>query len=215
MRTYDFCPSLQLLDFVTRQSFPGLISLFQGLHELSMFLNLVTDHWVLWNSLYADRVYALEHRISTLLGSSFFNQDSCSAEVEVVNIFLTAGLLFIYTNLRQTPIAHGLRKRLVSRVKHKVAMLPTNGWYLTSLCAFETLWVLGMTATADAGLSLERTDDAVWLQECIHYIVASLSIDSWDGISKVLCYSPVFEQSFGDRFHEWWNENILLRNKVA
>ena len=132
--------------------------MFQRLHELSTFLKAVPRDELIWGAAYVDRLYVIEHSILTLLAARNATRVQYSNEpssTQIIRLLLTAGQLFIYTNLRQTPVGHGIRRRLVSRVEQAVEQClqsQARNIILTQLSA-ELLWLLNISAAAEGRLS--------------------------------------------------------------
>jgi hypothetical protein len=86
-----------------------------SLHELSTFLNSTPADELPGDANYPDRVYAVEHSIATAVAEAASNKDCDRSEISF--ILLHSALLFIYTNLRQTPVGGSIRITLVARLR--------------------------------------------------------------------------------------------------
>jgi hypothetical protein len=86
-----------------------------SLHELSTFINSIGSNEIPWGVAYPDRVYHVEYQIvASLFDDSIIARTDVKAKLGV--LFLHAGLLFIYTNLRETPVGGSIRGRLIARL---------------------------------------------------------------------------------------------------
>lgn len=104
-----------LLATVISHNQANCIRILQDLHELSTFLNPMgkcRDDLPPGAS-YPDRVYIVERNILTSIAKA--NNDK--SQNSIFTILLHTGLLFIYTNLRQTPVGGQIRKSLSNRLR--------------------------------------------------------------------------------------------------
>ncbi|RDW92605.1 hypothetical protein BP5796_01999 [Coleophoma crateriformis] len=144
-KCYELAPGKSLTAAAIAQGHSGALQILQSLHELSVFLNIMgPDQQALpANAAYPDRVYGVEHRILTQLAHQAPDSNA------VFGPLLHAGLLYIYTNLRQTPVGGEIRQALVARLKTSLmvpdALLPAE------LYPAELLWasMLGGFAALD------------------------------------------------------------------
>ncbi len=100
---YLLNPSEDLVSISTVRYRITIWQLLQSLHELSTFLNLLPSRTLPWDAAYPDRVYEVEYRILVSLFGDEVLADS-DDKIRIANILLSSGLLFIYSNLRETPV---------------------------------------------------------------------------------------------------------------
>jgi hypothetical protein len=84
----------------------------QKLHELSIFLNLrpAGENELPPEAAYPDRVYSVEHTLLTVLA------DTAERNNAIFDALQNSALLFIYSNLRQTPGGGNIRKSILGRL---------------------------------------------------------------------------------------------------
>lgn len=180
----------------------GVLDNLQHLHELSTFLNLVgkeSDDLPV-EACYPDRVYTVEHNILTSL---YVSQSSPQGQrSNIWDILRHASLLFIYTNLRQTPVGGQIRKSLSNRLQ--LCMQDADlRVYKVDLPA-EMLWVLciGLVGTQD-------TSDYHWFLGCVERISVEHLIGSWEEVLSFCGAMPALERNCARKCESLWAKNIF------
>ena len=157
----------------------------RSLHELSMFLNLLENEndELPVEACYPDRVYSMEHSILTTL----YEGADHKRNNDIWDVLRHASLLFIYTNLRQTPVGGEIRKSLSGRLR-----LALQSAELQSLRDFppEMLWVtcLGLVGA-------QNTNDHRYFLRCVESICIKNLIGSWIEVTDFCRSMPTFERS--------------------
>lgn len=134
----------------TRKHQVNIYELLLSLHELSTFLNLIGNRPLPWDAYYPDRVYEVEYCI---LLSQF--DDSLVTQLDATagigQLILHAALLFIYTNLRETPVGERIRRKLLFRLTCALDCIDLS-FHSQTFCP-EILWALliGTLAATDQG----------------------------------------------------------------
>ncbi|KAH6713438.1 hypothetical protein BKA61DRAFT_74860 [Leptodontidium sp. MPI-SDFR-AT-0119] len=180
----------------------GVLDNLQHLHELSTFLNLVgkeSDDLPV-EACYPDRVYTVEHNILTSL---YVSQSSPQGQrSNIWDILRHASLLFIYTNLRQTPVGGQIRKSLSNRLQ--LCMQDADlRVYKVDLPA-EMLWVscIGLVGTQD-------TSDYHWFLGCVERISVEHLIGSWEEVLSFCGAMPALERNCARKCESLWAKNIF------
>ena len=162
----------------------GISSLLLSLHQLSIFLNLANLQSLPWEAAYPDRVYAVEYQFLRALFDDHIIAIT-KEQLEIGRILFHGGLLFIYTNLRETPVGGAIRLRLLARLQ--AALEGADLFRLSPFFLAELVWVLLLGATASTG------PGRVLFLDKLKSICVGYSIHDWSGISKLLDTVPALE----------------------
>lgn len=176
--------------------------MFRRLHELGTFLNVAKSDALLCHAAYPDRVYTIEHSILTLLVKAP-NRICTPSSISVIRILLTAGLLFIYTNLRQTPVGHGIRRRLATRIKKGLEQHCQSQSLIAAQLPAEILWTMIIAGTVASQQPLLRSDDE-WYSSLIRKVCLANGLWTWAEVENFCECMPVLEASFGLNCNEYW-----------
>lgn len=169
-----------------------------SLHELSTFLNMTNVHELPWDAAYPDRVYEVEYYILVSLFDDRVVAD-LDDEVKIGSILLHSGLLYIYTNLRQTPVGGVIRRRLLSRLK--IALDNVEVSSLTKLFPAEMLWVLFLGAFTATG-----ADHIVYFTEKIRSVCFVNEIRTWLEIGELFDSVPALESRCLAKCMDLWRD---------
>ncbi|CAG9939634.1 unnamed protein product [Clonostachys rosea f. rosea IK726] len=170
----------------TRKHQVNIYELLLSLHELSTFLNLIGNRPLPWDAYYPDRVYEVEYCI---LLSQF--DDSLVTELDATagigQLLLHAALLFIYTNLRETPVGGRIRRKLLFRLTCALDCIDLS-FHSQTFCP-EILWALliGALAATDQG----QTD----LLNAAKGICIENGIHTWTEVMEQLKAMPSLVES--------------------
>ncbi|KAF8866894.1 hypothetical protein BDZ45DRAFT_177597 [Acephala macrosclerotiorum] len=162
-----------------------VLEILEDLHGLSTFLNEVgpASDELPPEAAYSDRVYTVEHRLLTLLADR--KSSLCHASEEpIITLLLQAALLYIYTNLRETPVGGAIRRTLATRVQYSLEMMDVSA--LMVHFPAELLWALSLVVLASKSL-----DDSCWLH--IEIFCAIHDIHTWDEVKATCECLPVSE----------------------
>ncbi|KAN0095202.1 Fungal specific transcription factor domain containing protein [Hyaloscypha variabilis] len=179
----------------------SLLSILTQLHQLSTFLNLTPrpEQDLPQEAAYPDRVYLVEHQILTLLANYAIPSFSLNPDNEalvsesVIEILLRASLLYIYTNLRQTPVGGRLRQALVFELwscLERVGM-----WRLGDVFAREMLWVVCVGVVGSVS-----TDEHASFLEHLRGFCTDLGLVGWEDVVDFCGCMPVLERACLERF---------------
>jgi len=199
-RLYSLPFGENLLSVAVSQEHAEILRTLRSLHELSTFLNLSeseTDELPV-EACYPDRVYTVEHSILTPL----YDSVDPNRSNDIWNILRHASLLFIYTNLRQTPVGGEIRKSLSGRLR-----LALQSAELRSLRDFpaEMLWIscLGLVGAQD-------TINHRYFLSCVKSICTESSIGSWTEVIGFCRSMPTFERSCATKCKTLCINNIFF-----
>lgn len=147
---YHLTTDPELATIITQKHRIIVSHLLITLHQLTTFLNSVDDGLLPWNASYPDRVYEIEYSIALSLYDDHVVAED-DDKVEIGQLLLQAALLYIYTNLRQTPVGGTIRDTLLSRLRALLDSMDLA--YHSRRFAAELLWVLIIGISAAAGAS--------------------------------------------------------------
>jgi hypothetical protein len=181
--------------------------MFKRLHELGTFLNIAKSDAMLCNAAYPDRVYTIEHSILTLLVKAP-NRSCTPSSIGVIRILLMAGLLFIYTSLRQTPVGHGIRRRLTTQIKKGLEEHSESQSLVAAQLPAEILWTMIIAGTVASQQPLLRSDNE-WYSSLIKKICLANGLWTWGEVESFCECMPVLEASFGLSCKEYWKIFIV------
>jgi hypothetical protein len=167
-----------------------------ALHELSTFLNCASTHILPWDAAYPDRVYEVEYQILLALF------DDCvvaefDEKIMIGIVLLHSGLLFIYTNLRETPVGGVIRDRLLLRLRAALASIDLPSCSKSFLA--EILWVLFLGACASTG-----SMQAHFLDE-IRKTCLNGQIQSWLEIRQLFLRAPALVNGCLTKCMDLWS----------
>ncbi|KAH8169137.1 hypothetical protein LIA77_11263 [Sarocladium implicatum] len=158
-----------------------LSDLLRALHELTTFLNSTNKRLLPEDASYPDRVYEVEHAIAVSLYDDFIIADN-DEHVEIGMLLLQAAYLFIYSNLRETPVGGRIRETLLCRLR--VLLSASDLERLSKNFTEEVLWVLMVGIAAAAA-----TDRAEFLGDAKHVCLLN-KIDTWAEVLQLLESMP-------------------------
>ncbi|KAF2160338.1 hypothetical protein M409DRAFT_29188 [Zasmidium cellare ATCC 36951] len=192
--------AMRLVD--TNEKAVELETLLSRLNELSIYLNHSgRDRMLPFEVAYPDRVYVLERAVVEMLlrySAPAVDLDGRSADTNrILLMLLHACLLFIYTNLRQTPIGSGIRQDLVDRLSSAIddaddsllqrEFVPLHCWALL-LC-------LGAVGRTQQGHGTARQlRDVCWQQ----------SLSSFNAVKDFCRGLPTLEEGAAIKCEEVW-----------
>ena len=206
--SYSLNISVHLKSFAAKQDAADIPNMLGRLHELSTFLNLARHDAILCYAGYPDRVYVIEHSILTLLAR--ISSRSCSlSSIGIIRTLLIAGLMFIYTNLRQTPVGHGIRRRLTERVKSSLMTHTENQSLLVSQLPAEMLWMAIIAGTSTSQQTKTDGHDHEWYTALIKGICLANGLWTWNEVERFCACMPMLETSFSLSCREYWKVFVL------
>lgn len=171
-----------LIGHIIRSSHTKLLWLLQDMHQLAFFLDKTTKKFITDAPImYPERIYSIEY---DLLFLELKNRLGCSKPPTLTLLasqcFITSlihGLfLYIYTNLRYTPVGGRIRHTLAIRLMNHLQQTDISA--LNGPFAVELLWLLFLGGTA-MGAGEEGRD---WYSEQLWW---SLRINSWSDLDWV------------------------------
>lgn len=171
-----------LADIATARHHISIAQLMLSLHQLSTFLNVSHPRRLPWEAAYPDRLYEVEYH---LLNALFDDQIVATTEEQLCigQLLLHAGLLFIYTNLRETPVGGAIRCRLLTRLKAALAGITLPA----PIFMAEMLWVFLLGASACIG------SDRAYFVEQLRHLTATCNVASWSDARRLLERVPSFQ----------------------
>ncbi|KAF4637063.1 hypothetical protein G7Y89_g1027 [Cudoniella acicularis] len=173
----------------------------QDLHDLAMFLNHTNgtrkDGELPPSAAYPDRVYTVEHKILTCLAQeSNASIDTPEAGSGILSLLLHASPLYIYTNLRQTPVGGQIRKSILTRLKTKLQISEIE--YLAQIYPAEVLWMLVL------GVMGSNAEDE-WFIKKSRELCSALGLFGWTNVVRFLDgKAPGWERECAARCERFW-----------
>jgi len=199
-----FTTSQALLSLSTAQSI-NIFAILEALNDLATLLNAYPNgvgQELPTSIQYPDRVYVTEHEIVSILYTKsempVVNEEATSSRI-IVEIFLHACLLYIYTNLRQTPVGGAMRRTLSARLKSCIQRAIDLDALLDEFST-EMLWVC-MMGLATAG------DNEFWIL-VMNRISSRKTRQTWSDIEKELLNMPVLEKVFEESCYKVWKRSF-------
>lgn len=174
---YRLDSNQKLATITTRKHNMILTHLLLSLHELSIFLNSVEDGLLPWDACYPDRVYEVEYRIMLCLFDDSVIAE-CDDKIAIGQILLQAALLFIYSNLRQTPVGGTVRKTLLSRLRAALDLVDLVR--LSRRFTAEVLWILAIGSSTATGMTQTKFIDET------RGICAENHVYTWAEVTELL-----------------------------
>ncbi|KAL2071899.1 hypothetical protein VTL71DRAFT_13134 [Oculimacula yallundae] len=201
-RLYILNLNESLLAKASIQEHVKMISTFQKLHELSTFLNLAgkeTEDLPI-AACYPDRVYSVEDNLVTALAIS--RENVSTQHNDIWDVFRHVSLLYIYTNLRQTPVGGRIRESLSNRLRICMQRIDLEG-FRKDLPA-ELLWILciGLAGSQD-------TSDYQWFLCGMERVCMEYLIGSWEELVEFCGVMPVLERACARKCQSLWSKNIF------
>lgn len=178
-----------------------ILEILERLHELTVFLNVMPSgpgYEFPQQVNYADRVYIVEHMIATALSREPQHESFGGGPDSIFHTILHACQLYVYTNLRQTPVGGTLRKALVTRLKAHLEQL--NMMEMISRYPAEMLWILLLGLMT----ALDLPKELFWF-ESFDTICKTEGLNTWDDIRHAVGGLPVLEMVYQRRCEEWWD----------
>lgn len=204
--------------FITQRHQILIPQLLISLHELSIFLSSSggggsSQLYLPWGAAYPDRLYAVEYRILLALfgddssanvhSRQLFSDTTIPGQQQLCTVLLHAMLLFIYTNLRETPVGGVLRARLIQRLQNALIM---TGMVddLASRFPEEMLWVsvLGTAATAAVGSNDMVEYELSVMSAILSRLRHEYDLRRWADVRVFLARMPAFMGPFATRCME-------------
>ncbi|VUC22147.1 unnamed protein product [Clonostachys rosea] len=183
---YQLALNKELTTMTTRKHQIKISALLLSLHELSTFLNLIGNRPLPWDAYYPDRVYEVEYCI---LLSQF--DDTLVADTDAAagigQLLLHAAILFIYTNLRETPVGGRIRRKLLSRLTGALDCIDLP--FHSKTFSAEIIWALLIGAVAATDQTQAELLDAA------RGICAESGIYTWMEVTEQLKTMPSLVES--------------------
>jgi hypothetical protein len=190
-------PSASLSRAAAQHRDAELLDQVQRLHELSTFLNVRPpgEDELPTEAAYPDRVYSVEHNLLTALANAAERKD------EIFDVLQNAALLFIYSNLRQTPVGGNIRKSILGRLTsclERVELLALVEEYPS-----EMLWVFLLGALGAQDISSEQ----IWYSQKAGEVSIARGLASWYGVVEFLRCMPALETTCMMKSKRLWERS--------
>lgn len=189
-------PSLATIHTIKRQT--GVSRLLGSLHNLSTFLNSVGSQELPWDAAYPDRVYEVEYQLLASLFDDEITAENLSQR-QIGTVLFHSMLLFIYTNLRETPVGGAIRMRLLKRLKIVVENNDIDVAQMVQDFPSEMLWTCLLGAAGAPGP----------VQAPFHALLRRISyehnVHTWHEAREYLKSVPVFAACFSEKCANIWN----------
>lgn len=182
-----------------------VLEVLSDLNRLATFLNASDKDELPFEAAYPDHLYIVENKVLCLLSEEeqkVINNAYHHRQKDIIELLLQVSLLYIYTNLRQTPMGGKLRRNLVWRMKdflNDCSNLPL----LMAAFPAEMLWTLSISAFAATG-----TDYQCYFNERIRILCYENGLLRTDQIVQFLTSLPALENSCLKACENIWMENI-------
>lgn len=157
----------------------ALSDLLQDLHALALFLDRTDprDVDILHDVAYADRACLVEYQ-TLMMTAQYINPPVHSKEM-VLPLLFQALLLYIYTNIRLTPVGSNLRSAVIGRIKQYVSSIPNSTLKdLVTDFPNEMLWLFFLT-----GSSAVESESRWFFKSNLVWICMSQGLASWGGVN--------------------------------
>jgi len=180
------CLNDPLISTAIMSNLSNLLPLLQDLHELSLFLDSTDpkDVEILHEVAYADRSYLVEHKALTLIAqlqSSSYHPTETGEDL-ILPLLLQTLLLYIYTNIRLTPVGSSLRSALVSRIKSNISSFQHYSLMsLIHIFPHEMLWIFFL-----AGSAALNEEERTYFVQNLAWICEARGMNDWNDISAAL-----------------------------
>lgn len=197
---YNIDFGLVLTDSTLLSNRTDILEVLRDLHQLATFLNVSGETELPFEAAYPDRLYSVEHRVLCLLNEEELAVNTGYDVHGIISILLRVSLVYIYTNLRQTPIGGKLRQRLVEQLQLFLEF--SNLTFCMATFPAEILWTLFLGTFAATGTVYKN-----YFLEKIRLLCQENRLSTWD---EICCYFhglPVFELSCMQGCKKMWMEN--------
>ncbi|KAH8659318.1 hypothetical protein BGZ60DRAFT_122063 [Tricladium varicosporioides] len=198
----QFTPALLLASYNNQhQAYTSILPILRDLHDLAIFLNNANgsrvDEELPPLAAYPDRVYTVEHRILTALSQEpqlgDLNHDTDSV---IFSLLLHVSLLYVYTNLRQTPVGGQIRQSILSRFRSRLQI--SHLGLCSQLYSTEMLWITIVGIMGSNGQDQYLLDSA-------RQLCPIIGLHTWRQINKYLELSmPTWETTCATRCGYIW-----------
>lgn len=199
---YNIDFDLELTDTTLLSNRTDILEVLKDLHQLATFLNLSGETELLFEAAYPDRLYSVEHQVLCLIAEEEFAGTTGYDFHDITSLLLRVSLVYIYTNLRQTPIGGKLRQRLVEQLQQFLEC-SNLGFFMATFPA-EILWSLFLGAFAATGTIYQS-----YFFENIRLLCQENHLSSWDEICCNFHGLPVFEASCMQGCRIMWLDNFI------
>jgi len=152
---------------------------------------------------YPDRLYTVEHTITTALTKELQYARLGRDNHSIFHTVLHASLLFIYTNLRQTPVGGAIRNALVNRLQNHLEQLDKDD--MADRFPAVMLWVfhLGLVTAA-------WTPSGLFWTGFLRRVCLERRLESWRDVEKEMEGLPIFENVYRGMCEMAWNERVYV-----
>lgn len=173
----------------------NLFSLMSEVYELAHFLDNAPpkDPGLLDRASFADRIYIIEHKILCAIAHTERTPEPTS----IILPLLHSLLLYIYTNIRLTPVDGPIRFTLISRLRRQIELsdLPT----LNAVFPHELRWTLFLGGGAASKGTEERNFFVQKLLSCG-------CRREWGTWKIIVLLLKGFESAFLIRCEDFWSD---------
>jgi hypothetical protein len=197
---YNIDFGLVLTDAIILSNRTDILEVLRDLHQLATFLNLSGETDLPSEAAYPDRLYNVEHRILCLITEEELVVNTGYDLHNIISLLLRVCLVYIYTNLRETPIGGKLRQRLVEQLQ--LFLERSNLPFYMAAFPAEILWSLFLGGFAATGTAYQN-----YFLEKIRVLCQENRHSTWD---EICCYFhglPVLEASCMQGCKKMWVEN--------
>jgi len=141
-------------------------------------------------------VYSIEHTLLTDL--------SKREEGGIFDVLQNAALLFIYSNLRQTPVGGMIRRSILERLTVALGCVELSS--LKEVFPAEMLWVfvLGVIGSEDG------TIEQGWYAVNARGVCEGWGLGCWENVMGFLGCMPALEKVCMTRCKRLWEDNMVL-----
>ena len=125
-------------------------------------------------------------------------------EVGIFEVLQNAALLFIYSNLRQTPVGGMIRKSILGRLT--VALEAVELSTLVEGFPAEMLWVFFLAVLGAGDGTLEQG----WYAGNANGVCEERGLESWEDVMGFLGSMPTLEKACVARCKRMWENSIVM-----
>jgi len=190
--------------------YSDLLQLLQDFHTIVKFLEFVDpkDTALLQDIAFVDHVYIAEHKNLVLMAR--FNSTSPSLlpvemnpkQTLVLPLLFQALMLYVYTNIRLTPVGGSIRSTLVGRIHVTIAELPVPMLdVLFEVFPHELFWIMFL-----AGSSSVEVTQRLYFISHLKWMCESLALICWEDVEGKLRQFLWIHKDFLYRCMELWTE---------
>ena len=189
-----------------------LLTLLQDLHTIAMFLDFANpkNTAILQNTAYVDHVYLAEHKGLMLMAQYktsppiFLPVDMNPKETLIIPLLLQALMLYIYTNIRLTPVSGSIRSTLVCRIQLSVAEMPVPMLdVLFEAFPHEVFWIMFL-----AGSSSVENNQKIYFVGHLKWMCENLALECWGDIEDKLGRFLWLHEQFLHRCKALWSDVV-------